>query len=143
MNAFVVDSSVVAKWLPPLNTEPFASEARTLLEDWTQGRIELLVPDLLLIEVANVLWKAARVGRCAALQARSALNILISYGLPAVPSVTLLDLALRIGVEYKRTVYDSIYIALAVQYGRQLVTTDEKLANALAAYFPVKWIGAI
>jgi predicted nucleic acid-binding protein len=76
-------------------------------------------------------------------QARSALNILISYDLLVVPSVTLLDLALRIGVEYKRTVYDSIYIALAVQYGRQLVTTDEKLANALAAYFPVKWIGAI
>ena len=143
MNAFVVDSSVVAKWLPPLNNEPFASEARSLLVDWTKGRIELFVPDLLLTEVANVLWKAARVGRCGAPQARSALNILISYDLPVVPSVTLLDLALRIGVEYKRTVYDSIYIALAVQSSRPLVTADEKLANAVAAYFPVKWIGAI
>jgi predicted nucleic acid-binding protein len=143
MKAFVVDSSLVAKWLPPLNNEPFAIEARKLLVEWTRGQIELSVPDLLLIEVANVLWKAVRIGRCGAQEARSALNILISYDLPAVPSVTLLNLAFRIGIEYKRTVYDSIYIALAVQSQRELITADEKLANALAAYFPVKWIGAI
>ena len=58
MRAFVVDSSVAAKRLPPLNNEPLASEARVLLTDWTRGKIELSVPDLLLIEVANVLWKA-------------------------------------------------------------------------------------
>jgi predicted nucleic acid-binding protein len=52
-------------------------------------------------------------------------------------------MALRIGIEYERTVYDSIYVALAVQSGRELVTADEKLANALAAYFPVKWLGAM
>ena len=64
MKAFIVDSSVVAKWLPPLNNEPLACEARALLADWTRGKIELSVPDLLLIEVANVLWKATRAGRC-------------------------------------------------------------------------------
>jgi predicted nucleic acid-binding protein len=143
MKAFVVDSSLVAKWLPPLNREPFAIEAQKLLLDWTRGEVELSAPDLLLIEVANVLWKAARLGRCGAHQARSALNILISYDLPVVPSMAVLDLALRIALEYKRTVYDSIYIALAVQSGRELITADEKLANALGAYFPLKWIGAL
>ena len=128
MRAFVVDSSVAAKRLPPLNNEPLASEARALLTDWTRGKIELSVPDLLLIEVANVLWKAAWSGRCKPAEARAALKILISY---------------RKGVEYERTVYDSIYVALAVQSGRELITADEKLANALAAYFPVKWIGAM
>ena len=111
MKAFVVDSSVAAKWLPPLNNEPLASEARGLLADWTYGKIEL--------------------------------KILISYGLPVTASATILEMALRIGIEYERTVYDSIYVALAVQSGRELVTADEKLANALAAYFPVKWIGAM
>ena len=71
MKAFIVDSSVVAKWLPPLNNEPLASEARVLLADWTRGKIELSVPDLLLIEVANVLWKATRAGRCKAVEART------------------------------------------------------------------------
>ena len=143
MRAFVVDSSVAAEWLPPLNNEPLASEARALLTDWTRGKIELSVPDLLLIEVANVLWKAAWSGRCKPAEARAALKILISYRLPVAPSATLLELALRIGVEYERTVYDSIYVALAVQSGRELITADEKLANAFAAYFPVKWIGAM
>ena len=143
MKAFIVDSSVVAKWLPPLNNEPLASEARVLLADWTRGKIELSVPDLLLIEVANVLWKATRAGRCKAVEARGALKILISYGLPVAASATLLETAVRIGIEYERTVYDSIYVALAVESGRELITADEKLANALAAYFPVKWIGAM
>ena len=143
MKAFIVDSSVVAKWLPPLNNEPLASEARVLLADWTRGKIELSVPDLLLIEVANVLWKATRAGRCKAVEARAALKILISYGLPVAASATLLETALRIGIEYERTVFDSIYVALAVESGRELITADEKLANALAAYFPVKWIGVI
>lgn len=90
-----------------------------------------------------MLWKAARVGRCKAVEARAALKILISYGLPVAASATFLEMALRIGIEYERTVYDSIYVALAVQSGRELITADEKLANALAAYFPVKWIGAM
>ena len=142
MKAFVVDSSVAAKWLPPLNNEPLASEARGLLADWTRGKIELSAPDLLHIEVANVLWKAARAGRCEAAEANAALKILVSYGLPVAASATLLETALRISIEYERTVYDSIYVALAVQSRIELITADEKLANALAAYFPVKWIGA-
>ena len=143
MKAFIVDSSVAAKWLPPLNNEPLASEARGLLADWTRGKIEVSVPDLLLIEVANVLWRATRAGQCKAAEAHAALKILISYGLPVTASATLLETALRIGIEYERTVYDSIYVALAVESGRELITADEKLANALAAYFPVKWIGAM
>jgi predicted nucleic acid-binding protein len=143
VKAFVIDSSVAAKWLPPLNNEPLASEARELLADWTHGKIELSVPDLLHIEVANVFWKAARAGRCKAAEARAALKILTSYGLPVAASAASLELALRIGIEYERTVYDSIYVALAVQSGRELITADEKLANALAAYFPVKWIGSM
>jgi hypothetical protein len=31
---------------------------------------------------------------------------------------------------------------LAVQSKADLVTADERLANALAAHFPVKWLGA-
>jgi len=101
VKSFVVDSSVAAKWLPPLNNEPLASEARGLLADWTRGKIELSVPDLLLVEVANVLWKAARTGRCKAAEARAALKILISYGLPVAASATFLETALRVAIEYE------------------------------------------
>ena len=34
-------------------------------------------------------------------------------------------------------------VALAVESRAQLITADEKLANALAAHLPVKWLGAL
>jgi predicted nucleic acid-binding protein len=43
---------------------------------------------------------------------------------------------------FDRTVYDSLYVALAVHSKTQLITADERLANSLAAHFPVKWLGA-
>jgi hypothetical protein len=54
--------------------------------------------------------------------------------LPTVPSLVLLDLAFDIASGFDRTVYDSLYLALAVQSKAQLVTADEKLANAVTGY---------
>ena len=34
------------------------------------------------------------------------------------------------------------YVALAITSGRPLLTADEKLANALAAHFPIRWLGS-
>ena len=60
-----------------------------------------------------------------------------------VSSAVLLGLAFRIAIAFDRTVYDSLYIALAVHSKSQLVTADERLANAVAAELPVKWLGAL
>ena len=51
--------------------------------------------------------------------------------------------ALKKAVLHGWSVYDSIYVVLAVEAEAQLVTADEKLANALAGHLPVKWLGAI
>jgi len=59
------------------------------------------------------------------------------------PSADLVPEALEIAAAYGRTVYDSLYIALAQQKQTNLITADEKLANALALYLPVKWLGAL
>jgi len=40
-------------------------------------------------------------------------------------------------------VYDSIYVALALETGGKLVTADEKLVNAVGARLPIIWLGAI
>ena len=45
-------------------------------------------------------------------------------------------------LSFQRTVYDAIYVALAITSGRPLLTADEKLANALAAHFPIRWLGS-
>jgi predicted nucleic acid-binding protein len=75
--------------------------------------------------------------------AEAALGLLEEGSLVTVSSLTLLDQAFGIANTFDRTVYDSLYVALALESKGELITADEKLANALAARLPVKWLGAI
>src|SRR5580700_1751771 len=59
-----------------------------------------------------------------------------------ISSLGLLPEALKIAFAHDRAVDDCLYVALAVQSRADLITADERLANALAARFPVKWLGA-
>jgi len=139
----VIDASVAAKWVLPDAQEPFQHEAISLLRGWTESQIKLLVPDLFWIEMANILWSATRRQRCTRDVAEAGLNALRKYKIPTYSSLRLLDSAFDKAVAHARSVYDSLYVALAVESKGELVTADEKLANALSGYFPVKWLGAI
>jgi predicted nucleic acid-binding protein len=143
VTGLVVDASVAIKWLSPFRLEALASQARGLLARWQRGAIELIAPDLIWLEIANAHWKAVRQNRCTASDAETSLAILHAQELPTVPSEQFIDLALRIALQHGRTVYDSLYLALAVTLNSELITADEKLVNALASYFPVRWLGAI
>jgi predicted nucleic acid-binding protein len=139
----VVDASVVVKWLPAFKQEVLVAEALDLLQRWRQGSVDLLAPDLLWAEAANVHWRAARQNRCLPSDAQASLASLHGHGVPTVPVEDLVDEALRIALLSGRTAYDSLYVALAARLSAQLITADEKLANAIAGSFPVKWLGAI
>jgi predicted nucleic acid-binding protein len=139
----VVDASVAAKWCLPAKGETLTQEAFRLLRRFAKGEVRFIVPDLFWAELANLLWKAVRQGRCAKGAAETALASLKERKLPTVTSLALLDLAFGIATAFDRTVYDSLYVALAVHSKAQFITADERLANALAAYLPVKWLGAV
>ncbi len=139
---FVVDVSVAAKWVLRGPEEDFVPQARQLLLQIVEGRIQVMVPDLFWVELGNILWNAVRRGRCTRLTAESGIHEVKQQGLITAPSQGLLEAAFDIAVRFNRTVYDSIYVALASRRGAQLVTADEKLATAVAAHFPVKWLGA-
>lgn len=143
MSLVVVDASVAAKWFLPAKGETLIEEAFRLLRQYTKGEVRLVVPDLFWAELGNLLWRAMRQGRCMKATAESALASLKDRKLPTVSTLALLDLALGIATAFDRTVYDSLYVALALHSKAQLVTADERLANALAAQLPVKWLGAI
>jgi predicted nucleic acid-binding protein len=142
VNPVVVDASVAAKWVLPAEGETLTEEAAGWLRRYAQGEVLFLVPDLFWAETANLLWKALQHGRCSKEFAERALASLVGRGLRTIASVSLLNLAFRIATDHQRTVYDSLYVALAVRANGQLITADERLANALAAHFPVKWLGA-
>ena len=143
MNAVVLDCSVAIKWAIPLVREPLTDESLRLLRRYVNGEIEFIVPDVFWAEVGNVLWKGTRQNRWRQDEAESVAADMQARDFTTVPSLMLLPEALKIAFAHDRAVYDCLYVALAVQSKTDLITADERLANALAARFPVKWLGAI
>lgn len=143
MSLIVVDASVATKWFLPENGEALAEQALAWLDKYDNKEVRFVVPDLFYVEIASAIWKAVRVGRISRSFGDQALVLLIQREIVTVPSLELLDSAYQIATSHQRTVYDSLYVALAVQTKTQLITADERLANALAAHFPVKWLGAM
>src|SRR5271165_6562145 len=140
---YVIDASVVAKWCLPAVHEPLLNKVIELRNQQVRGQVQFVVPDLFWAEMGNVLWKAVRLGRCTREVAQTGLVLLQGRRFPAVWSESLVEQAFTIEVEFQRSVYDSIYVALAIESGCQLLTADEKLANALSLRMPVKWLGAL
>lgn len=143
MTRCVLDASVAAKrFLPPKN-ETHTEAAMRLLDSLTRGRVQVFVPDLFWPELGNVLWKSARLGRISELTALEALALLKQLGLTTMPTANLLPIALSIAFRFQRSVDDALHVALAADSGVTLITADERLANATAAHFPVRWLGSI
>jgi predicted nucleic acid-binding protein len=143
VSLFVIDASVAAKWVLPDRSETLLDEAELLLARYAKGHARLVVPDLFWAEFGNILWKAVRRGRCTQKAAQTSLTTMRTRGLSTIPSETLVEAAFAIAAAFNRTVYDSLYIALAIDCQGQLITADEKLANAVAAHWPVKWLGSL
>ena len=143
MNAVVLDCSVAIKWALPASREPLTEEALRLLRRYVKGEIEFIVPDVFWAEVGNVLWKGTRQNRWRQDEAEAVAAAMQARDFATVPSLMLLPEALKIAFAHDRAVYDCLYVALAVQSKTDLITADERLANALAARFPVKWLGAM
>lgn len=142
MKLIVPDASVAAKWFLPRRDEPLVEEAIGILRRYERGQIGFLVPGLFWAEIANIFWKAARLRRWPQQSAATAAGAMLERKFPTVPDAEILADSLSIALAENQTVYDSLYVALAMRYNVEMVTADERLANALAARLPVKWLGA-
>jgi predicted nucleic acid-binding protein len=124
MSRLIVDASVAVKWFI---SETHSEEALSILD----GNHEMIVPDLLFAEIGNVLWKRTRSGDMTKEQTLAIIGALIKIPLSVRPISSLTAQALEIATQTQRTVYDSLYVALAVREGVPVVTADERLFNAL------------
>lgn len=120
----VVDASVAAKWLV---REPLTDEALRL----RGPDYDLFCPDFLFLEVGNVLWKKVRSRELEEDIARLMVTALFEAPLRAERSAALLPAAWEISVRHDRSVYDAVYLALAVALDAPLVTADRRLLQAL------------
>lgn len=113
---------MAAKWLTP---EPDAQAAAALLDD------DLFAPDLLDVEVGNVLWKKQQRGEVESAVAALAVRWLKQVPLQVHDGASLLAdaLATRLG----HPVYDCCCVALARRLGVPLVTADRRLVRRCGA----------
>jgi predicted nucleic acid-binding protein len=125
MSVFVVDVSVVVKWMLP---EPLTADAVRL----QSPSHRLHAPSFMQIELANVLWKKVRQGLLSRVHAEAFLGQLPGLPLTRHPDAPLVAAAFDLADRSGRTVYDCMYLALAVRLGGQMVTADERLVNSLA-----------
>ena len=124
MSDLVVDASVAIKWFLP---EIHGEAALRLLE----GQYALRVPDLIFSEFGNVLWKRFRKGQISRKEAIVTTEALLALPLQVESSQSLIPAALEIACSAHRTVYDSLYLAVAIAHQCRVVTADSKLHNAL------------
>ncbi|MGE5293522.1 MAG: type II toxin-antitoxin system VapC family toxin [Solirubrobacterales bacterium] len=125
MRTVVADASVAAKWFVP---EPDAAAALRLLD----GRHRLAAPDLIHAEIGNIVWKLHSRGVLDKNEASEMVMHFLSMPLDVYDSTFLLASALEIAIATRRTVYDSLYLSLAIELDASVITADERWVNALA-----------
>jgi predicted nucleic acid-binding protein len=133
MSVFVVDASVGIKWFVP---ESDAAAAQRL----QNAAYQLHAPTFFDVEVANIVWKKVRRGELTRQEADAILAQLTQLPLTKHPEAPLIASAIDVADRTQRTVYDCLYLALAVRMQGRMVTADDRLVNSLTG---TRWAGSI
>ena len=115
----VVDASVLVKWFV---REDHTTEAELLIDP----RFELHAPQLLLPEFGNILWKKCRNEDLDEDVALLAITSIRSERIILHSNEPLLNPAFAGALETGQSVYDWIYLSLAMSLDCKLITADRK-----------------
>jgi len=121
----IVDASVALKWAL---TEPDSDVAARLI-----ARGDLAAPAMLHVELGNTLTKLSRRRMIAPADALSAWRELRETNILIYDDEALLEPAVELSLALNASVYDCVYLALAVETADQVVTADERFVRAVRA----------
>jgi predicted nucleic acid-binding protein len=126
MDRYVVDASVILKWVIGRDQESDQSQARGLLKSWGGGSVELLSPTLWKFEVGNFL------GREYPQEAASLMKSLLDLKILEVPMTDIIcQRCFDWMKKNKVTFYDAAYLSAAIEVNGRLVTADEKFLQKM------------
>ena len=133
--SYVVDTSVVVKWFLT-REEADLTKARQLRDAYLQRKCALRAPDLLFLEVGNVLTAGRKLTPSDALESLQYLRglDLKIEGFRWATFAKAVEIASECGI----TVYDSYFLALALESSSILITADEVFLKKARAY--TSWI---
>lgn len=122
----VIDASVAVKWFVQEDLSP---EAWSLLE----AKHRLIAPELIVAELANVVWKKTIRQEIDFTQAQSIIRsiVLPSFISEFIETTTLSEQAFALAVQWNHPVYDCFYAACAEALSAPLVSADEKFLRLL------------
>ena len=125
---FVADASVTIAWVHPGQA---TASTQAMLEAIAEGAV-FEVPSLWLLEVANVLLVLRRRGRITERERRLAAEHVLM--LPHVVDGDGTSLAFtrlsELAAKYRLSIYDAVYLELAMRRNLPLATKDGSLSNA-------------
>ena len=132
MSRYVLDASVVVKWYVPEIHSEHALRLRGRSHD-------LVAPEFLLIELANTLLKKVRRAEFADDQVMSALAS--AADLLTFDSMTgLFTRTVEMARQFARSIYDALYVVLALEQRCPLITADRRLYDAIRPIFPATMV---
>ncbi len=138
----VIDASLAVKWLV---NEVHTDKAFALARSWTKAGIQPAAPYLMLIEVANVLYRRALRGDFSVVAATTLLDGLLNSGIEFREPRGLHRRAIEVAAQlHQEAAYDAHYLSLADTLGCELWTADERFYRTACPSFKfVKWLGEI
>ena len=123
MQIFVIDSSVIVKWLHQEN-EQFIDQADAIINKARKNQIELLAPELAKYEVGNALLVKKKL-----MPTQAKISLASLYSLPIQfvhESEDIANETYKIAYRNSITYYDASFIALAIAENAILVTDNIK-----------------
>ncbi len=118
-NLYIMDASVILKWVFNTSQEVDGDKALMLLHSWVNGQCEFVLPSLWIYEVGNI------IGRNIPDKASEFMKMLIEYRIEEAPlTVSLAQRTLSIMADCAVTFYDAVYHAVALERHGTLVTAD-------------------
>jgi predicted nucleic acid-binding protein len=127
VSVFVVDASLVIKWFVP---EIHSEAARR----WLDASHDYVAPDLLFSEVGNVVWKKVRRKELDETEGRLLVIDLAQVAVETVATRSLLQDAFALALTAGITVYDAMYLTLAVRLETEVITGDDRFADKIAEH---------
>ena len=127
MSVFVVDTSLVIKWFVP---EIHSEAARR----WLGASHDYVAPDLLFSEAGNAVWKKVRRKELEETEGRQLVMDLAQVAVETVATRSLLQDALALALTAGITVYDAMYLTLAVRLETEVITGDDRFASKVAEH---------
>jgi predicted nucleic acid-binding protein len=127
---FVLDCSVAAKWVL---AEAESDAAWAWYKRSQAGEISFIAPDLILVEFASLVAKQYRRKLISAKEAERSYALFTEIAPPLIDTRPRLDAALDLSLEFGASLWDCVYITLAMECECPCLTADRRLLRSPVA----------